>query len=583
MKKAIALICCTMMICVGSIWGSTMMAQEEDAFSSGAVLPEDHLFTTMDEDGRLMIMDTETMEQQTAQRNADAGRQRMGSVGSMRAITHGVVNFRTKNSASLNTSYTEAGTGYSGYTNGYYAADAAFLGYEGTKVKFMLAGVVGLVNASEVEVLDADGSDTLYVSFYRCEQGMLRHYIKNDVYGNSYTAAVTVGEQQSYMKNDQVYYSYDGHYFYTDYNTMLDDYKAQTRARAINPGDPYYNYYQFVSNRTKTSFTAQDINSYVRNYLGSRYSASGTKLYEMGRYFIQYQNQYGANALSLFGVSANESAFGTSSIAMSKNNLFGHNAVDADPGLANGYSSPQNSIADHARYYVNLWYSTPKYSTYHGSFLGDKSAGMLSYASDPYWGEKAAHWAWKLDEYISGKSDVGRETLVMKEQGAVNIRKEPSTSSDVLYTTPLNGNMTFVLLDEVKGTVVSGSDVWYKIQLDTPLNASRSAVDYSGSGYDFAKSYGYIHSSLLAKITNELEDEDNSGSAGNAPENTITYTRGDVNDDGRITPADYVLVKNHIMGSKTLTGNALKAADMNNDGKVTPADYVQIKNKIMKN
>ena len=56
-----------------------------------------------------------------------------------------------------------------------------------------------------------------------------------------------------------------------------------------------------------------------------------------------------------------------------------------------------------------------------------------------------------------------------------------------------------------------------------------------------------------------------------------------MNDDGRITPADYVLVKNHIMGSKTLTGNALKAADMNNDGKVTPADYVQIKNKIMKN
>ena len=42
-------------------------------------------------------------------------------------------------------------------------------------------------------------------------------------------------------------------------------------------------------------------------------------------------------------------------------------------------------------------------------------------------------------------------------------------------------------------------------------------------------------------------------------------------------------MKNHIMGSKTLTGNALKAADMNNDGKVTPADYVQIKNKIMKN
>lgn len=587
MKKAIAAICCALLACTGCVWGAQMMAQEENSFSTGAVLPPDHLFTTMDEEGRLVIMDTAQMEAQTAQHNASAARQRGANVKEMRAITHGVVNFRTKNSASLNTSYTEVGTGYSGYTNGYYAADAAFLGYQGTKVKFMLSGVVGLVNASEVEVLDADGSDTLYVSFYRCEQGMLKHYIKNDMHGSSYASAVTVGEQQSYMKSNQVYYSYDGHYFYTDYNTMLDDYKADTRKHAINPDDPYYNYYQFVSNRTKTSFTANDIDQYVKHYLGSRYSASGTKLYQMGRYFIQNQDRYGANALALFGVSANESAFGTSSIAMSKNNLFGHNAVDADPGQANGYRSPQNSIADHARYYVNLWYSTPKYSTYHGSFLGDKSAGMLSYASDPYWGEKAAHWAWKLDEYISGKSDVGRETIVVKAQGAVNIRKEASTSSAVLYTTPKSGNMSFVLLDEVKGTKVSGSDVWYRIQLDTPLDASRSNIDYSGEGYDFAKSYGYVHSSLLDKVikgeggSSGGSNGGNSGSSGSGSSGESSYTRGDVNDDGKITPADYVLVKNHIMGKTSLRGNALKAADMNKDNKVSPADYVQIKNKIM--
>ena len=343
MKKAIAAICCALLACTGCVWGAQMMAQEENSFSTGAVLPPDHLFTTMDEEGRLVIMDTAQMEAQTAQHNASAARQRGANVKEMRAITHGVVNFRTKNSASLNTSYTEVGTGYSGYTNGYYAADAAFLGYQGTKVKFMLSGVVGLVNASEVEVLDADGSDTLYVSFYRCEQGMLKHYIKNDMHGSSYASAVTVGEQQSYMKSNQVYYSYDGHYFYTDYNTMLDDYKADTRKHAINPDDPYYNYYQFVSNRTKTSFTANDIDQYVKHYLGSRYSASGTKLYQMGRYFIQNQDRYGANALALFGVSANESAFGTSSIAMSKNNLFGHNAVDADPGQANGYRSPRTA------------------------------------------------------------------------------------------------------------------------------------------------------------------------------------------------------------------------------------------------
>lgn len=40
-------------------------------------------------------------------------------------------------------------------------------------------------------------------------------------------------------------------------------------------------------------------------------------------------------------------------------------------------------------------------------------------------------------------------------------------------------------------------------------------------------------------------------------------------------------MKNHIMGKTSLRGNALKAADMNKDNKVSPADYVQIKNKIM--
>lgn len=51
-----------------------------------------------------------------------------------------VVNFRTKSSSKENTEYKEDGTNRDGYTNGYYAADAAFLGYDNevspTKVKF---------------------------------------------------------------------------------------------------------------------------------------------------------------------------------------------------------------------------------------------------------------------------------------------------------------------------------------------------------------------------------------------------------------------------------------------------------------
>ncbi len=57
---------------------------------------------------------------------------------------------------------------------------------------------------------------------------------------------------------------------------------------------------------------------------------------------------------------------------------------------------------------------------------------------------------------------------------------------------------------------------------------------------------------------------------------------GDVNNDGKISPTDYVLIKNHIMHVKLLqTDIEKKAADVNKDGKISPTDYVLIKNHIM--
>lgn len=56
---------------------------------------------------------------------------------------------------------------------------------------------------------------------------------------------------------------------------------------------------------------------------------------------------------------------------------------------------------------------------------------------------------------------------------------------------------------------------------------------------------------------------------------------GDVNGDGTITPADYVKVKNKIMGASKMDAVAEKSADVNGDGAITPADYVKIKNHIM--
>lgn len=587
MKKKIAV--GIMLLLCESLWlqtidSTTVIKAENEPETIQEQLPEDHIFTRIDEDGKLVVVDVEEQEALTKQEQAQRENlKNIKGIGGAKEIAYGVVNFKTKSSATLNTSYTEVGTGNSGYTNGYYAPDGAFLGYEsnGTKVKFMLAGVVGLVDASEVEVLDYDDEDTVQsVNYYVCKNGNIYHSITLNIRQPYYTSTAMVGKQQSYMKSNTVYYSYDGHYFYTTYHKMIDDYKANTRKNSINPNQPYYNYYQYVSSRTKTNFTAADLNGYIKSYLGSSYTASKSKLYEMGKYFIDYQNTYGAYALLSYGIAINESAFGTSSIAKAKNNLFGLNAVDSSPGeSADSFASPQACIMDFDKYYINLYYSTPKYFSYHGAFLGDKASGMnVSYASDPYWGESAAHWMWQLDEYVSARSDATTQTLGYKDQGAINIRKEATASSTALYTTPANGNMSFIILDKVTGESLSGNNIWYKIQLDTPLNSSRSAIDYSASGYNFNNSYGYIHSSLLS----EISYGSSSGSGSNSGTTSDpAYKLGDVNNDGKITPADYVKVKNHIMKKSTLTGKALTAADVNKDGNITPADYVKIKNHIM--
>ncbi len=62
-----------------------------------------------------------------------------------------------------------------------------------------------------------------------------------------------------------------------------------------------------------------------------------------------------------------------------------------------------------------------------------------------------------------------------------------------------------------------------------------------------------------------------------------TYSIGDVNDDGEIDAADYILIKRHIIGNKLLTGDQLKAADINDDGEVDAADYILVKRHIIGN
>ena len=57
---------------------------------------------------------------------------------------------------------------------------------------------------------------------------------------------------------------------------------------------------------------------------------------------------------------------------------------------------------------------------------------------------------------------------------------------------------------------------------------------------------------------------------------------GDVNGDGKVSSADYVKIRKHIMGTETVSMRVYyDAADVNNDEKISSADYIKIRKYIM--
>lgn len=56
--------------------------------------------------------------------------------------------------------------------------------------------------------------------------------------------------------------------------------------------------------------------------------------------------------------------------------------------------------------------------------------------------------------------------------------------------------------------------------------------------------------------------------------------RGDINGDGKITPSDYVIIRNRITKAVSLSMDSIIAADINKDQKISPVDYVMVRNHI---
>ncbi len=440
------------------------------------------------------------------------------------AIRYGVVNFRTK-TCGENTSYTLE-SGESGYTNGCYGADAAYLetDYHRKKVRFKQSGAVGWVNLDEIEIRNInDPSMVKSINHYRYESGHIIHYGTTDLNNADYALSINIGKREQAFPEGHLY-SYDGHYFYEDYATMIDDYRNNTYEHSINASSPYFNYFQFLTHRSKSSYVSKDINWYISSYLGywakpSAYPPSDveSQLYNEGYAFVDAQNSYGANAMMTLALAINESGYGKSEIAISKNNLFGHAAYDYAPSEnASGYKDVSAGIATHASIFLNKGYLNPcdqsdpndnpsasqclnkSGNRYRGGYFGDKGSGMnMHYASDPYWGEKAAQYYRNIDTVLGG-ADESRYTLkILHWKPKTPMYALPDTSSKIIFYSPQVEEYALILLGEVTGEEIQGNTTWYKVQSDGVLNNARNALIVDPSNYHPNTDVVYVPAALF--------------------------------------------------------------------------------------
>lgn len=466
--------------------------------------------------------------------------------------------------SSLNNAYT--------YINQLSIDDVPIIEDYGKSAKIQVSGYKGWINKDS-----ASGNYDLVVvpinqvtnpSCYLVKNGFLYHYISynmtdlND--NNGYS--IRIGKAPDFLVPGIEYYSYDGIYFYSGttrldgLNKLVTDLKNGTNSNAVNYDNPHYNYYGYLPFRTKSNYTAEELNYFINNN-----TEDYSKLRGIGQALIDAQDKYGVNPVLALGVAINESNWGKSSIAQEKNNLFGINAVDSNPGeSADEFATPGDSVIEFCKNYISRGYADPADWRYYGGYLGNKALGAnVKYASDPYWGEKAAQHAFTLDYELSGENlnnlidydgyQIGLLTGgndVLNSKGELLYNINPTVSGYGGYA----GNLVALKFNYKND---SGR---YQIFADRTTNINEGI--YSGD-YDWNNN-GFINSNNVRLVNN--------------PKNSFIpgYSKEDVNKDGKIDIEDISLAA---LNYNKNTG-FYPQLDINEDGIIDLFDFVYISKKM---
>lgn len=290
------------------------------------------------------------------------------------------------------------------YINQGYVDDVPIIEDRGTSALIQVSGYKGWINkdssSGNFDMIVVPMNQVKNPSYYVNNGGILNHFISTNIKSDiEKGSTLQIGVAPSFLVEGVKYYSYDGIYFYTSLDTLISDLKGGHNNNSVNSNSPFYSYYKYLPLRSATTFTASQLDSFINSN-----TISTSKLRGTGQAFINAQNKYGVNALLMLGIAINESNWGKSTIAQNKNNIFGINAVDSNPGqAADTFRTVDECINEFAKNWMSYGYLDPNDWRYHGGSLGNKSMGVnVKYASDPFWGEKAAQHMFTVDNQLSG-------------------------------------------------------------------------------------------------------------------------------------------------------------------------------------
>ncbi|MBM7577793.1 S-layer homology domain-containing protein [Jeotgalibacillus terrae] len=360
--------------------------------------------------------------------------------------------------SSLTNVYNESMT--SAWTYVVNDTELRYLDADKDKVKVQVGNKIGYVKHSNVKlipfsVLEDRSSYSVNAS------GELVHRI----YMNSResSASYVVGPAPDRLEQGRTYYSWDGATFF------------DANGRQVAEG---YQYFQHLPARSATNYTAEEIDQYIidelkrleeRNPNSTVYKDAykRSKLVGLGEHLKKVEKEDGVNALMILALAQHESAYGMSERAQTYNNLFGLRVYDDNPANDH-FETVQDNVDELLNEFWNKNYIPPTGPHANGAAFGHKGYGFnVKYASDPYWGAKAAGHMYRIDKALGGKDLKNAVQIGITTTEGLNIRTAPElTDSTKLFTYPKT-DMPVI----IKGEVSGASDIpWIKITSDVGIN-----------------------------------------------------------------------------------------------------------------